>query len=78
MDRGGWQASVHGVTKSQMQLSTAHKYFYDKWLTSLIYKEVLYMNKKRPFKENLLENKKKGVYKKKKKDTQMDNKYVKK
>ena len=36
------------------------------------------MNKKRPFKENLLENKKKGVYKKKKKDTQMDNKYVKK
>ena len=24
MDRGDWQATVHGVTKSQMQLSTLH------------------------------------------------------
>ena len=27
MDRGGWQATVHGVTKSQTQLSDFHYLF---------------------------------------------------
>ena len=26
MDRGAWQATVHGVTKSQRQLSTQHRH----------------------------------------------------
>ena len=26
MDRGGWWATVHGVTKSQSQLSDKHTY----------------------------------------------------
>ena len=28
MDRGAWQATVHGITKSQTQLSDQHFHFY--------------------------------------------------
>ena len=28
MDRGAWQATAHGVTKGQTQLTLSHSYFY--------------------------------------------------
>ena len=38
MDRGAWQATVHGVTKSQTWLSThAWHLSLDKWIMDLIY-----------------------------------------
>ena len=36
MDRGAWQATVHGVTKSQIQLNT-HTQIYTKYIKLITY-----------------------------------------
>ena len=40
MDRGAWQAAVHGVAKSRLQLSYGahtHKFGWRGWITYFIY-----------------------------------------
>ena len=41
-DRGGWQATVHGVTKSQTQLSDFH-FTLDSWISFYINGLILYI-----------------------------------
>ena len=42
MDRGGWQATVHGVTKSRTQLSDFH-FTLDSWISFYINRLILYI-----------------------------------
>jgi len=42
MDRGGWQATVHGVTKSRTQLSDFH-FTLDLWISFYINRLILYI-----------------------------------
>ena len=41
-DRGGWQATVHGVTKSRTQLSDFH-FTLDSWISFYINRLILYI-----------------------------------
>ena len=45
MDRGGWQATVHGVTKSQTQLSDFN-FTLDSWISFYINGLILYILQK--------------------------------
>ena len=48
MDRGAWQATVHGVAKSQVRLSNYHSHMLMKISPQLMHTHVHYLQKYPP------------------------------